>query len=74
MRYGLNRVFIAQTRVPILNSDDFFYISHFKHYLKDEFCHIWDWELMSQILCNLRHNGKFMIRILTEKAWRHENK
>ena len=51
-----------------------FYASLFKHYLKDELCDAWDWELMSQILCNLRHSGKFMIHILSEKVRRHKNK
>ena len=74
MRHDLNKVFTAQTRLPLLNSDDSLYIFQFKHYLKDEFCHSWDWELMSQILCNLRHSGKFMIHVLTDKARRHKNK
>ena len=63
MRHGLNRLFTAHTRVPLLNSNDFFYISQFKHYLKDVFFHTWDWELMSQILCNLRHSGKFVTHV-----------
>ena len=74
MRHGLKKLFTAQTRVPSSNSGDFHYISQLKHYLKDEFCHTWDWEQMSQIVCNLRHSGKFMIHVLTEKAQGNKNK
>ena len=35
----LNRLFTAQTRVSLLNSDGFFYVSQFKRCLQDEFCH-----------------------------------
>ena len=38
------------------------------------FCHTWDWELVSQIVCNLRHSGKFMIHVLIEKARGDKNK